>query len=82
MTRDDISCINVSKSEHILTVRFALKNHFITPSFKFSVPRSLLSSIGPRQANLVLIDYASSKGSGEPTHPGSLARTSATRSYN
>ena len=29
--------------------------------------------IGPRQANLVLIAYASSEGSGEPAHPRSLA---------
>ena len=36
---------------------------------------------GPRQANLVLIAYASSEGSGEPSHPRSLARTSAARSY-
>ena len=35
----------------------------------------------PRQANLVLIAYASSEGSGEPTHPRSLARTSNARSY-
>ena len=39
------------------------------------------SSYGPRQANLVLIAYASSEGSGEPAHPRSLARTFATRSY-
>ena len=37
--------------------------------------------IGPRQANLLLIAYASSEGSGEPVHPRSLARTSAARSY-
>ena len=37
--------------------------------------------IGPRQANLVLIAYASSEGSGEPAHPRSLDRTSAARSY-
>ena len=37
--------------------------------------------IGPRQANLVLIAYASSEGSGEPANPRSLARTSAARSY-
>ena len=36
---------------------------------------------GPLQANLVLIAYASSEGSGEPAHSRSLARTSATRSY-
>ena len=38
-------------------------------------------SYGPRQANLVLIAYASSEGSGEPAHPRSLARTFAARSY-
>ena len=37
--------------------------------------------IGPWQANLVLIAYASSEGSGEPAHPRSLARTSTARSY-
>ena len=37
--------------------------------------------IGPREANLVLIAYASSEGSGDPAHPRSLARTSAARSY-
>ena len=39
------------------------------------------SLTGPRQANLVLIAYASSEGSGDPAHPRSLARTSAARSY-
>ena len=36
---------------------------------------------GLRQANLVLIAYASSEGSGKPAHPRSLARTFAARSY-
>ena len=36
---------------------------------------------GPHQANLVLIAYASSEGSGEPAHPRSLARTSTAHSY-
>ena len=36
---------------------------------------------GPRQANLVLIAYASSEGSGEPAHPRSLARIFAALSY-
>ena len=36
---------------------------------------------GPRQANLVLIAFASSEGSGEPAHPRSLARTFTARSY-
>ena len=40
-----------------------------------------LELIGPRQANLVPIAYASSEGSGEPAHPRSLARTSTARSY-
>ena len=40
-----------------------------------------ISEIGPRQANLVLIAYASSEGSGEPAHPRSLARTFPARSY-
>ena len=44
-----------------------------------AAPTSLL--YGPRQANLVLIAYASSEGSGEPAHPRSLARTFAARSY-
>ena len=39
------------------------------------------TTTGPRQANLVLIAYASSEGSGEPAHPRSLARTSAAHSY-
>ena len=37
--------------------------------------------VGPGQANLVLIAYASSEGSGKPAHPRSLARTFAARSY-
>ena len=36
---------------------------------------------GPHQANLVLIAYASSEGSGEPAHPRILARTFAAHSY-
>ena len=31
-----------------------------------------ITLFGPRQANLVLIAYANSEGSGEPTHPRSL----------
>ena len=46
--------------------------------FNTCVPVSLY---GPRQANLVLIVYASSKGSGEPAHSRSLARNFAARSY-
>ena len=41
----------------------------------------LTTLYGPRQANSVLIAYASSEGSGEPAHPRSLARTSAARLY-
>ena len=42
---------------------------------------STLHKYGPRQANLVLIAYASSEGSGESAHPRTLARTSAAGSY-
>ena len=42
---------------------------------------STMTIFGPRQANLLLIAYASSEGSGEPAHPRSLARTFAARSY-
>ena len=36
---------------------------------------------GPRQANFVLIAYATSEGSGEPAQSRSFARTFAARSY-
>ena len=42
----------------------------------FRFPRSKFYYTGPRQANLVLIAYASSEGSGEPAHP-LLAHTSS-----
>ena len=38
-------------------------------------------SNGSHQANLVLITYASREGSGEPAHPGRLARTFAAHLY-
>ena len=54
----------------------------VLPSMKLWLSKALLDiTIGPRQANLVLIAYASSEGSGEPAHPRSLARTFAARSY-
>ena len=46
-----------------------------------AIKSHLKLSYGPRQANLVLIAYASSEGSGEPAHQRSLARTFAARSY-
>ena len=52
---------------------------FVLCTTKFGENRADL--YGPRQANLVLIAYASSEGSGEPAHPRSLARTFAARSY-
>ena len=42
---------------------FAISCYFIT------LTSLLYNSIGPRQANLVLIAYARSEGSGEPAHP-------------
>ena len=35
------------------------------------VDKITLKTFGPRQANLVLIAYASNEGSGEPAHPQS-----------
>ena len=48
--------------------------------FLHIIDLKLVRQNGPRQANLVLIAYASSEGSGEPAHPRSLARTFAARS--
>ena len=56
-----------------------LDRHIFVLRGSFNV--ALLQLYGPRQANLVLIAYASSEGSGEPAHPRSLARTFAARSY-
>ena len=62
--------------------RYAKNNHEYSLPLLFVNKRCFLSRLyGPRQANLVLIAYASSEGSGEPAHPRSLARTSAARSY-
>ena len=49
--------------------------------FSFCETKTDKILFGPRQANLVLIAYASSEGSGEPAHPRSLARTFAARLY-
>ena len=54
---------------------------FLELSVYFFLKKIVALQIGPRQANLVLIAYANSEGSGEPAHPRSLARTSAARSY-
>ena len=48
---------------------------------KLNLTRINTRLYGPRQANLVLIAYASSEGSDEPAHPCSLARTSTAHSY-
>ena len=72
---------------------FIMQNLLFDQSYAFDVLLHTVSYIsekvsyiwvlsdGPRQANLVLIAYASSEDSGEPAHPHSLARTSAARSY-
>ena len=55
---------------------------FIQVCYRVCYNLTLLQLLfGPRQANLVLIAYASSEGLGEPAHPRSLARTFAVRSY-
>ena len=51
------------------------------PKDRFSHGMAHVLTYGPRLANLVLIAYASSEGSGEPVHPRSLARTFAASSY-
>ena len=68
----DYSCILPYLSTTIKCQHFALQ---VFGEYLFT------HIVGPRQANLVLIAYASSEGSGEPAHPRSLARTSAARSY-
>ena len=55
--------------------------HPLVPNFAMKYEERILKINGPHQANLVLVAYASSKGSGEPAHPRSLARTFAARSY-
>ena len=55
---------------------------YVTDILKMCIKKFDAEKIfGPGQANLVLIAYASSEGSGEPAHPRSLARTFAARSY-
>ena len=57
------------------------RTNFARTRLETSEMSERLTLYGPRQANLVLIAYASSEGSGEPAHPRSLARTFAARSY-
>ena len=75
---------SIKKREHTFyklrkDLTFWMKLHWSL--FLTSDIRGLITLNGPRQANLVLIAYASSEGSGEPAHPRSLARTFAARSY-
>ena len=44
---------------------------------KYTFNKNIAILTGPHQANLVLIAYASSEGSGEPAHPRSLASESS-----
>ena len=78
------SIINRLKADgtfiHALLSLDEVPNVFEVSIGKFTVEKQPILS-GPRQANLVLIAYASSEGSGEPAHPRSLARTFAARSY-
>ena len=62
-------------------VTLFLANVFRHKTYFSKVKINKTKLCGPRQANLVLIAYASSEGSGEPAHPRSLARTFAARSY-
>ena len=70
------SRLNLRNTPYIRLIRvsdlYTIKHHMRLLKFE---------QFGPRQANLLLIAYASSEGSGEPAHPRSLARTFAARSY-
>ena len=69
-------CRNLAHS--VIVAYIALLNSMIISSMVYFKRKF---TIGPHQANLVLIAYASSEGSDEPAHARSLARTSAARSY-
>ena len=71
--RSGVDRVGCSRSLRVAISNLTLFSH----SLQFFVP----VSYGPRQANLVLIAYASSEGSGEPAHSRSLARTFAAGSY-
>ena len=76
---NDIFSLAIRKASHkFSSLSIGCIHLFVKESLVKTYP---LSTNGPRQANLVLIAYASSEGSGEPAHPRSLARTFATRSY-
>ena len=81
--RTSFTCWKETRRMHLihhagLLIFTALQTWYVL-GYLFTVSEEL--RIGPRQANLVLIAYASSEGSGEPAHQRSLARTSAARSY-
>ena len=65
----------------LLLERYMHKSYMWYNSSFSNFSRTKVILNGPRQANLILIGYASSEGSGEPAHPRSLARTSAARLY-
>ena len=69
---------NQSQDHRIKIILFSTTYIFNAPHLTW---RLMEMTYGPRQANLVLIAYASSEGSGEPAHPRSLARTFPARSY-
>ena len=77
------SAYKILRNHHYVNAFFCKIKFY--PSF-VCLPNALtqqhkITSHGLRQANLVLIAYASSKGLDEPAHLRSLARTSAACSY-
>ena len=76
------SLTRISKRAYV-NVNWKIKNEYCFSVNMFRIIKCLEEhmTIGPRQATLVLIAYASSEGSSEPAHPRSLARTFAARSY-
>ena len=73
--------IHNSRDSHIRALTLEGRGKCWSTGSRYNRILHYVHYIGPRQANLVLIAYASSEGSGEPAHPRSLARTFAARSY-
>ena len=77
-----VLCRIINAFPHVLKMMILISKPFkqleLTNSIYF---RMFSLPYGSRQANLVLIAYASSEGSGEPAHLRSFDRTSIAHSY-
>ena len=72
---------SLAKRPTILLIQIIRKNKPCIRTNQLNNKIKLILVINYVVANLVLIAYASSEGSGEPAHPCSLTRTSTARSY-